>query len=279
MRIIALIVITLICFVQLQARENPLQEQPSQEQQPQEQPLQEQPPLVTDRPDQTESALVIPAWRLQIETGFSKEWVNSGSDSYDENTRYGSTLLRFGLFDFMEFRLGSDMLKNRQKLPAGVPRDDLGISPIGLGFKFALAKENGLIPGIALITSWQIPNTGNQAYASDKWQHSFVFAFAHTLSERWGLGYNLGYEFEGSFDASAFKYTLVGGYSIADRWGAFIELYGSKVSTIPWDLRSDAGVTFLLFPSFQLDFSGGVGLTETSALGFISAGFSWRIPR
>jgi hypothetical protein len=274
MRLIALIVIILICLVQLQARENPLQEQPSQEQ-----PLQEQPPLVTDRPDQTESALVIPAWRLQIETGFSKEWVNSGSDSYDENTRYGSTLLRFGLFDFMEFRLGSDMLKNRQKLPAGVPRDDLGISPIGLGFKFALAKENGLIPGIALITSWQIPNTGNQAYASDKWQHSFVFAFAHTLSERWGLGYNLGYEFEGSFDASAFKYTLVGGYSIADRWGAFIELYGSKVSTIPWDLRSDAGVTFLLFPSFQLDFSGGVGLTETSALGFISAGFSWRIPR
>lgn len=237
------------------------------------------PPLITDRPDQTESAVVIPAWRLQIETGLSKEWVQNGTDSYDQNTRYGSTLLRFGLFDFMEFRLGSDMLNNRQKLPAGVPREDLGISPIGIGLKFALAKENGLVPDIALLTSWQIPNTGKQAFASDKWQHSYVFSFAHTLSERWGLGYNLGYEFEGGFEVSAFKYSLVGGFSIAERWGAFIELYGSKVSSIPWDHRSDAGVTFLLFPSFQLDVSGGLGITEFSPVGFISAGFSWRIPR
>jgi hypothetical protein len=179
----------------------------------------------------------------------------------------------------MEFRLGSDMLNNQQKLPASAPRDDLGVSPIGIGFKFGLAKESGLLPDIALLTSWQIPNTGNKVYSSDKWQHSYVFSFAHTLSDRWGLGYNLGYEFEGSFDVSAFKYSLVGGYAIADRWGAFIELYGSKVSDSPWDLRSDAGVTFLLFPSFQLDLSGGLGITDVSPTGFISAGFSWRIPR
>jgi hypothetical protein len=240
---------------------------------------QEEPPLVTDRPDQTESAVVVPAWRLQIETGILKEWAESGTEEYDETTRYGATLLRFGLFNFMEFRLGSDLLKNRFKLPAGVPREDFGASPIGVGFKFALAKENGLIPDIALITSWQIPNTGNKIYSSDKWQHSYVFAFAHTLSENWGLGYNLGYEFVGSFETSAFKYSLVGGYSIAERWGIFIELYGNKISSIPWDLRSDAGVTFLLFPSFQLDLSGGLGLTEISPQGFISTGLSWRIPR
>jgi hypothetical protein len=267
-RKVALLIIALICYVQINAQEVSL--------------LASNPPkiyLVTDRPDQTESAVVIPAWRLQIETGLAKEWVNTGTDSYDEKTRFGTTLLRFGLFDFMEFRLGSDMLNNRQKLPAGVPRDDLGISPIGFGFKFAIAKENGIVPDIALITSWQIPNTGNTAYSSDKWQHSFVFSFAHTLSERWGLGYNLGYEFERSFDVSAFKYTLAGGYSIAERWGVYIELYGGKVSTIPWDLRTDAGITFLLFPNFQLDFSGGAGLTENSHLGYISLGLSWRIPR
>ncbi len=240
---------------------------------------QEEPDLITDRPDQTESAVVIPAWRLQIETGFSREWVSNGSDSYDKNNRFGSTLLRYGLFDFMEFRLGSDMLNNQSKLPAGAPRDDFGVSPIGIGFKFALVKESGWIPDIALLTSWQIPNTGNKVYSSDKWQHSFVFSFAHTLSERWGLGYNLGYEFEGSFDVSAFKYSLVGGYSIAERWGAFIELYGSKLSSNPWDLRSDAGITFLLLPNLQLDMSGGVGITDVSPIGFISLGLSWRIPR
>jgi hypothetical protein len=178
----------------------------------------------------------------------------------------------------MEFRLGSDLLGHRFKLPAGAERSDLGISPIGIGFKFALAKEAGLLPDIALITSWQIPNTGNEVYSSDKWQHSFVFAFAHTLSENWGLGYHLGYEFEGAFETSAFKYSFVGGYSIAKRWGTYIEAYGSKVSNIPWDLRLDSGITFLLFPSFQLDLSGGIGLSHNSHIGYISAGFSWRIP-
>ncbi len=166
---------------------------------------QEEPDLVTDRPDQTESALVVPAWRLQIETGIAKEWVQTGSSEYDENTQFGATLLRFGMFNFMEFRLGSDMLSHRYKLPAGAERSNFGNSPIGVGFKFGLTKENGLIPDIALLTSWQIPNTGNQVYSSDKWQQSFIFSFAHTLTDRWGLGYNLGYEFEGAFEASPFS--------------------------------------------------------------------------
>lgn len=85
---------------------------------------QAEPALVTDRPDQTESALVVPAWRLQIETGAAKEWVSSESDSYDENNRFGTTLLRYGLFDFMEFRIGSDLLNHQSKLPAGASRFD-----------------------------------------------------------------------------------------------------------------------------------------------------------
>ena len=239
---------------------------------------QERPPLVTDRPDQTESAVVVPARHLQIESGVLKEWVSNNGDTFDENTRYGTTLLRYGLFDFMEFRLGSDLLNHRFKLPAEAERSDFGLSPIGAGFKFALAKEHGWIPDIALITSWQIPNTGAKSFSSDKWQHSFVFAFAHTLSDRWGLGYNLGYEFESTFDRSAFKYSIVGGYSLAERWGAFIEAYGAKIIDNPLDVRLDTGLTFLLFPNFQLDISGGAGLTQASHIAFISGGFSWRIP-
>jgi hypothetical protein len=240
---------------------------------------QQEPDLVTDRPDQTESALVVPAWRLQIETGIAKEWVNIIDDESEGRTRYGTTLLRFGLFNFMELRLGSDLLGHRYKVPAGFERNEFGASPIGVGMKFKLVEEMGRTPDIALITSWQIPNTGNAVYSSDKWHHSFVFSFAHTLYEGWGLGYNLGYEFVGAFEYSTFKYSVVGAYSWTERWGLFIEGYGSKISKLPLDLRADAGITFLLFPSFQLDLSGGVGLTNISPVAFISAGFSWRIPR
>jgi hypothetical protein len=183
------------------------------------------------------------------------------------------------MFDFMELRFGTEVVDNQVKLKSENPGSDFGISPIEVGFKFALVREKGLVPDIAVLTGWQIPNIGSEPLSSDKWQHSYVFAFAHTLSEKWGLGYNLGYEFEGIFKTSAFKYSLVGGYSITDWWGIFIEAYGGKVSKLSWDVRADTGYTFLLFPGFQLDLSGGIGLAKASSDGFISGGFSWRLPR
>ena len=240
---------------------------------------QDGPPLVTDRPDQTESSSVVPRWRLQIETGLSHEWVETGAEEYENNTSYGSTLLRFGLFEFLELRLGTDLLNHRSKLPGLASRDEFGMSPMGFGFKAALSREEGMRPEVAFIGSWQVPRTGRESFSSDKWQHSYVFAFSHTLSDRWGLGYNLGYQFEGGFDASRFIYSLVFGYAPTGRWSIFMEAYGNKTSGIPLDARADAGLTWLAWPCFQLDLSGGLGITEVSPRGFISAGFSWRIPR
>ena len=240
---------------------------------------QEEPPLVTDRPDQTESSSVVPQWRLQIETGAMREWEETGSNEYENNTSYGSTLLRFGVLKFLELRLGTDMLNHRSKLPTGAPRDEFGMSPIGFGFKAALMYEDGLRPEMAFITGWQVPNTGRESFASDKWQHSYIIAISYTLSERWGFGYNLGYEFEGAFETNRFIYSLVLGYAFAEKWGLFMETYTNKTGKNPFDLRADAGITWLLFPNFQLDLSGGLGISKISPIGFIAAGLSWRIPR
>jgi hypothetical protein len=240
---------------------------------------QEEPPLITDRPDQTESSSVVPLWRLQIETGISNEWVESGDDEYEQNTSYGATLLRFGVLEFLELRLGTDMLKHRSKLPNGVVRDEFGMSPIGFGFKAALMQENGWRPEMAFITGWQVPKTGRESFASDKWQHSYIIALSYTLSERWGFGYNLGWEFEGAFEVNRFIYSLSFGYALAAKWGIFLETYTNKTGKNPFDVRADAGVTWLFVPNFQLDLSGGLGISKISPTGFISAGLSWRIPR
>ena len=240
---------------------------------------QEESPLVTDRPDQTESSSVVPQWRLQIETGASREWIETGSNEYEDNTSYGSTLFRFGVLKFLELRLGTDMLNHRSKVPTGAPRDEFGMSPIGFGFKAALMQEDGLLPEMAFITGWQVPNTGRESFSSDKWQHSYIIAISYTLSERWGFGYNLGYEFEGAFETNRFIYSLVLGYALAEKWGLFMETYTNKTGKNPFDVRADAGITWLLVPNFQLDLSGGLGTTKISPIGFISAGLSWRIPR
>jgi len=240
---------------------------------------QEDLPLITDRPDQTESSSVVPQWRLQIETGASHEWVETGSDVYEQNTNYGSTLLRFGVLKFLELRLGTDMLNHHSKLPTGAAHDEFGMSPIGFGFKAALMQENGWRPEMAFITGWQVPKTGRESFASEKWQHSYIMAISYTLSERWGFGYNLGWEFEGAFEVNRFIYSLALGYTLAEKWGIFMESYTNKTGKNPFDVRADAGVTWLVVPNFQLDLSGGLGITKISPIGFISAGLSWRIPR
>ena len=240
---------------------------------------QEEPDMVTDRPDQTESAEVVPLYRLQIETGFAHEWVHTGDDSYDQNTVYGGTLLRFGFHRILEARLGTDLLNHRFKQSTDTPRKEFGVSPLGVGLKVKILKEKGILPDIAIIANYQIPGTGRKEFSSDKFQQGYVFAFAHTLTSNLGLGYNLGYEFEGAFETNRFIYTLVFGYSASEKIGLFIETYGNKSTNINMDIRADAGITFLVRPNLQLDLSGGLGLTDVSPAGFISAGLSWRIPR
>jgi outer membrane putative beta-barrel porin/alpha-amylase len=54
----------------------------------------------------------------------------------------------------------------------------------------------------------------------------------------------------------------------------FVELYGYLPEFGSPDHRFDAGFTFLITNMFQLDLSGGLGLSEISPDYFISTGFS-----
>ena len=129
-------------------------------------------------------------------------------------------------------------------------------------------------------------NTGNEKYSSDKLVQTYLAAISHSLGDNAGLGCNMGLEHEAMDRKNSFFYTAVIGFSAGEKMGMFLEGYGKKSwfggapqTIIPWDIRMDAGMTFLVLPNMQLDLSGGVGLSEFSPKGFISTGISWRIPR
>ncbi|HRH39720.1 MAG TPA: transporter, partial [Flavobacteriales bacterium] len=69
-------------------------------------------------------------------------------------------------------------------------------------------------------------------------------------------------------------YTLTVGRAISERWGAYIETYGSINDRNVADHRFDGGATLLLTPFVQLDVSGG--RAWTSPTWFISSGISIR---
>ena len=94
------------------------------------------PPIVTDRPDQTESAVTVPHKTLQIESGFTFGW-NEKDGIETKDLGYNSTLLRWGVLSRLELRLGAAYagLETKDQL-ADTSTKLSGMAPLAVGFKW-----------------------------------------------------------------------------------------------------------------------------------------------
>ena len=119
--------------------------------------------------------------------------------------------------------------------------------------------------------------TGSSEFAPEYTAADFRFTFAHTLSDKFSLSYNLGAEWNGETPEATFLYTLSLGYGITNKLGAFIESYSFFPEDHNNDHRIDGGLTFKITPVVQVDLSGGIGLSSNAPDAFISTGISARM--
>jgi len=233
--------------------------------------------LVTDRPDATEAPSVVPKGYLQIETGALYE--DAGEDSFKtKTTTFNTTLLRYGVLDNLELRVGWDFSEIRTEIN-GRELDNIasGLSPLLLGTKIAVTKEKGLLPEIGLIGHVFLPFTAGSDFRPETTGIDFRFSFAHTLSQKSSIGYNLGAQWGNDSPEAAYVYTIAYGYSITDTFGFYAELYGDLPEDSSANHLWDAGFTYLLSDSIQLDATVGSGITEGQNL-LLSGGLSVRLP-
>ncbi|KAA3624536.1 MAG: transporter [Flavobacterium sp.] len=234
--------------------------------------------LVTDRPDMTESSSTVKPGSLQFESG-------TYYTSFEENNikeeviGFNTTLVRYGLLEGLELRLGWNFEEGRTSINGMKPQDvSSGFSPLLAGAKISVSEENGLLPEIALIGHVILPFSAATDYRPETTGVDFRFSLSHTLSERSSLGYNIGAEWGSDSPEAAYIYTLAYGYSIAENIGLYAELYGD----MPEDSRAnhywDAGFTYLLLKNLQLDATVGSSITEGQDL-LLSAGVSYRVPK
>jgi hypothetical protein len=230
-------------------------------------------PLVTDRPDATESSSVIAPSFAQFEIG-----ITSGEDPAGESfTDFGGSLLRVGMIEDWELRLGWDGY-----------HEGAGISGAGdglLGFKYYIApeKREDFLPEMALLVHTTAP-WGDNDLSSDEWDPSFLFAFSHTLNDRWSLGYNVGAELATNEKAngddttlSSALYSVALGYGATDQLGLYIEVFGDVgLSADDSSASLDGGFTWLFNDDNQLDVFAGVGLDEDADDWFVGIGYSVR---
>jgi len=229
-------------------------------------------PLVTDRPDATESAVTVAPGVFQLESGYTFGEIEGISVH-----NLGEVLLRVGVADRLGLRFG---VNSCQWVRA--PRTTRqGLQDSSIGMKLRLFDNGGQTglgsPQVAVLASTSLP-TGASVASQAKLQPEVRLAVAWDLSERLSLGTNFFYAYtndvvvdERFHQAGA---TLALGIALTDRWGTYTEYFGaySVVRNGPRENYVNGGFTFLVESDLQLDARIGYGLNGLDDDYFIGFG-------
>ena len=240
-------------------------------------------PVVTDRPDKTESTSIVPRGYAQLEAGWSLETVEAAGTSLHTHSVPG-VLARVGLSNRLEARIGFAGFQLTNQTGLGGAE---GLGDAELGFKYRLASARGALPDVAVIGAVSVP-TGADGVTSGRVDPTVLVTLSRPLGERVSVGSNLGSSWTTTDNGQGGRttlvdltYTLSFGVALSGRVGTFAETFGSLPAgdgTAAHHL--DGGVTFLVRDNLQLDLSVGRGIAGAGASDwFLGAGVSLRVPR
>ena len=197
--------------------------------------------IITDRPDQTESAALTPIGYLQGEHGFAVNFL-------DFNNEYSiaSTLMRYGINEYFELRMEIAPVINDAN------ESEFGINPVSIGLKSKLITK--------LTAAHSINDWWNIGYnAGIEWDGFTPNPYyIYTITSGFSLGEHCGV--------------------FAEAYGNIF--YSNPASDIIYDPLDqhfvDAGFTYSPNPDLQFDISGGTILQTGITDLFISTGVAYR---
>ena len=233
-------------------------------------------PLVTDRPDFTESSSTVGRGVLQLEGGVTFSNFRSGT----KVTTAGEILARWGVAEKLELRFQLPSYSLERSSGA----DGTGFLSSGIGLKYELAqgRGDGFIGGMeaALIASTTVP-TGTSDFASSKWQPAAVLAAGWELGPNVGIVGNLGIS-RPADDENRYTTLWVSvalGVGLTEAASVFIELYGfnREEARGPNTATFQTGLVYLVNPDLQLDARVARRLTGRGVDFLVGAGLSWRL--
>lgn len=238
---------------------------------------QEEEEMVTDRPDQSESASIVGWGVWQLETGFSFERDESPG-LVSEYTELLGSLVRYGVNDHLELRFGFTA-HSRETLETVDGKETFkGLTDPELGLKWRFREGDGVSPAIALLVGTTVP-VGDDDFSSDEFDPTVRLAFDHDFSDTLSLGWNLGWSRDSYNDQDLGLYSASFGIAVDDRWGTFYEVFGTiALGGDGDDVHSaDTGITLMLNEDLQADVWAGLGINDAAPDTFAGIGLSWRI--
>lgn len=227
--------------------------------------------MVTDRPDQTESASIVPKLHVQLESGF--DFTSPDALSEIKDVKSIASLLRLGLTSSLELRLG---FSNETVNLIDDPENSIS-NVLNPGFKYRLFKGAGIIPDVALMGSFVVPidNGGGDRF----WSPEIRLAAQHDLLDFLSLGYNFALFWDNeNYDTQKF-YSVAAGLDLIPKTGIFVEFFGQDYKTLGTEGYLNAGLTYNILNNIQLDGYAGFGLNDNSNDMFWGVGLTIRLPK
>jgi Putative MetA-pathway of phenol degradation len=231
---------------------------------------QQVPDIVTDRPDVTEAATVLPKDSLQIENGFTQT-----SDHGMGTLDLSESLLRYGLADRTELRFDVPNLFFRYA--GGQPAPGLS------DFSFGIKQQLGPLPGnfdVAVIAALSFP-TGAKNESSHGFDPFIKLPWSRPLTKTWSFGGM----FSGFWETVDYRHrflwepTFYLERELTKKTDAFVEFAGDYFAHGSTKEFIHFGTAYRFTATSQLDFHFGFGLTEATPDRFFAAGYSFRVDR
>jgi len=234
------------------------------------------PPLVTDRPDFTESSDVIPVRWLQFESGVTFESDGSGVFR-TRSVSAPAALLRVGLGFRTELRIGAEgYVLERQETGRSS-----GYADVELSAKVRLLMESHAGFDLSVIPIVSFP-AGDPGFSSEGVDPTVKVTWGRELPAGFWIGGNVNFAWitEQGSHFSQQALSLSTSHELGRGWSGYAEIYGfTKVSRSEGaGITVNGGVSRPFAGRVQIDFEAGRGLTRAAPDWFAGGGFAILLP-
>lgn len=229
-----------------------------------------------DRPDQTETPIIVPKRWFQAELGFNVEKNQEGLTQLVHPT----ILSKYGLSNRIEIRLITEYITQETSRQVTSGNNAItGLVPVQIGGKLSLSEEIKWMPKTSFIVHLVIPKAATKEFRQTNWAPNFRFVMQNTLSNSVALGYNIGAEWDGNTKDPSWVYTLAPGFNLSERIYFYVEAFGLLKKGEHPQHALDGGFAYAITKNIKIDLSGGNRISHYNELNYyFSLGFSFRIP-
>ncbi|MBQ7533003.1 MAG: transporter [Bacteroidales bacterium] len=230
----------------------------------------ELPTISADRPGALTGTDVMPLYKLQWETGMGYESVKGGTHTFTIN----NTLLRFGLFENAELRVGTDLLMWNDDQAT---EHTFGFTPLTVGIKASFYEGKGFLPSVALLAELQSHHIGTKELIPSNLTPILHLLFEHSVIDWFGICYNVGAEWDGE-TATPTTFLGLGLYfDISEHISTFVETYNYIHPDDDNQYLTEFGFTWLVSRRVQLDLAADLDFQNLDGFYAISGGVAWLI--